>query len=377
MQFVVAPDAFKGCLSAERVGRIVEHALQLEMPEALVDVVPMADGGEGTVDALLSGAGGARIEVEVTGPTGTRQRAFYGVLGDGETAVIEVAAIAGFTNVPEGQRNPLHLTTYGIGECMLHALEEGCRRLVIGLGGSATNDGGLGMLQALGVTFCDGSGKDVTPFAAALPDVQTVDYATLDSRIKNIEIRVACDVDNPLCGPRGATHVFGPQKGVAAARLDELDAHLAAYAAKIETHLQKELQHVSGAGAAGGLGFALHTLGASLESGAAFVAKAVNLERRIAQADWIITGEGRTDSQTLHGKLPAYVAKLAKKHAVPAILLSGALDGDIEPLYAHFSSMHAIANGPMTLAEAMGQAEHLLHHKVRNIARLIQARVRK
>lgn len=371
IRFVVAPDSFKGSLSANQVGQVIKKALTQEIPQAAIDVVPMADGGEGTVESFLFATDGQRIELEVTGPTGDHIPVFYGLLGDDETVVMEVAAIAGLTLVPENKRNPFRLTTYGIGECILNALDRGYRRFIIGLGGSATNDGGLGMLQALGVTFRDADGREVTPFAASLSAVRTVDYSTIDTRIWEADIRVASDVDNPLCGPKGASYVFGPQKGATPEQVKQLDHSLAIYADAVEDHLQRTLRHTPGAGAAGGFGFGLLTIGASLESGAALVAEAAGLERRLEQADWVITGEGKTDSQTLHGKVPFYVAKLAKKHHVPSILISGSLGDDIEPLYAYFDSMHAIPNGAMALEQCMTKATMLLTQKTRNIARLL------
>lgn len=372
MRFVVAPDSFKGSLSANRVGQVIEKTLTREIPEAVVDVVPMADGGEGTVESFLYATDGHRVELHATGPTGDKVPVFYGVLGDDATAVIEVAAVAGLTMVPETKRNPLQLTTYGVGECVLDALDRGYRRFIIGLGGSATNDGGMGMLQALGVTFYDAAGRNVAPFASSLSKVASVDYGTIDPRIWETDIRVASDVDNPLCGPKGASYVFGPQKGATESQIQELDQALAGFADVVESHLQKTFQQTPGAGAAGGFGFALLTIGASLESGAALVAEATDLERRLAQADWVISGEGKTDSQTLHGKVPLYVAKLAKKHNIPTILLSGCLEGDVEPLYNYFDSMHAIPNGAMPLEESMERAESLLQQKTRNIARLLK-----
>lgn len=371
MRFVVAPDSFKGSLSANKVGQVMEQAIKEAMPQAVVDVVPMADGGEGTVDALLLGKGGKRIELKATGPTGDRATVSYGVLGKDEAVVIEVASVAGLTLVPETKRNPFHLTTYGVGECILDALDRGYSRFIIGLGGSATNDGGLGMLQALGVTFQDAAGEDVPPFAASLPNIRTVNYSTIDPRIWEADIRLASDVDNPLCGRKGASYVFGPQKGATPAQIAKLDHGLTVFANAVEHHLEQTYRHISGAGAAGGLGFALLTMGASLVPGAAVVAEAAELERRLEQADWVITGEGKTDRQTLHGKVPLYVAKLAKQHKVPTILVSGSLGNDIDPLYAYFDSMHAIPNGAMSLEQCMNQAEWLLKQKMCNIARLV------
>lgn len=374
MRFLVAPDSFKGSLTASKAGRVIESALIQEIPHAVVEVVPMADGGEGTVESFLFSTGGKRVELEVTGPTGEKIRTHYGVLGDGETVVIEVATVVGFMLVPEEKRHPAHLTTYGVGECILHALDSGFRRFIIGLGGSATNDGGLGMLQALGVAFRDIRGNTVTPYAASLSDVHEVDYDTIDKRLQETGIRVASDVDNPLCGSNGASYVFSLQKGAKPEQIEKLDRDMAAYATLIEHHLGKSFQHLAGAGAAGGLGFALLTIGGVRESGASLLAEIAGIERRLAHADWLITGEGKTDGQTLHGKVPYYLAKLAAAHDVPTILVSGCIEGDLDDLYPIFTSLHAIGNGPISVEESMKKAEILLYDKTRNIARLLKKR---
>lgn len=372
MHILVAPDSYKGSLSAVQVGETIKSALLKEMPQASVDVVPMADGGEGTVDSFVYAVGGRRVYVAITGPTGKKMRTYYGVLNDGKTVVIEMAAVVGLPLVPKGQRNPDQLTTVGVGECIRHALDQGFRHFIIGLGGSATNDGGIGMLQALGVQFYDKEQKRLPPNTSSLARVYAVDYRTLDSRIKGSKIQVASDVDNPLCGPEGASYVFGPQKGATPEQMAALDKGLANYAQCIEKHLGATYQHTSGAGAAGGLGFAFLTIGGVIQSGASLVTKATHFENKLRRADWLITGEGKTDGQTLHGKLPYYVAKLAKKHGVPTILLSGALGGDLDPLYDVFDSMHAIQDHPMTVEESMERTEYLLFHKARNIARLLR-----
>lgn len=372
MNIVVAPDSFKGSLSAIEVGMIIKKAFTQEFKEANVKVIPMADGGEGTVDALLYATDGQRIELIATNQAGKKIPAFYGVLGDCKTVVIEVAGIVGLTLIPEEVRNPIQYTTYGVGELILHALDKGNRKFIIGLGGSATNDGGMGMLHALGARFLDQDQNVVSPIAASLSQVRSVNYETLDPRIWEADIRAACDVDNPLCGPNGASYVFGPQKGLTSMQIEELDSGLSVYADCIEEHLQQRHQNTAGAGAAGGLGFAFLTIGAKLESGAFIVARANNIGGSLACANWLITGEGKTDGQSLCGKLPVYMAKEAKKYNVPTILLSGGLDNSLESLFDYFDSMHAIANGPMSLEASIEQAESLLFHKARNIARLLK-----
>lgn len=370
MKFVIAPDSFKGSLSSVQAAETIRKAILTEMPSAITDILPIADGGEGTVDAFLRGTGGKSIAVRVTGPLGEPVQAVYAGLADGETAVIEIAAAAGLTLVPAERRNPLPLTTYGVGECMRDALERGYRRLIVGLGGSATNDGGLGMLQALGVRFADARGAEVAPVAASLAAVRSVDFAGLDPRVREASLSVACDVDNPLCGERGASRVYGPQKGAAPGQIAALDEALAAYARRVEAALGgARLSDAPGAGAAGGLGFALLALGGAMSPGAELVAAAVGLEQRLHGGDWLITGEGKTDRQALNGKAPYYVAGLARRHGVRTLLVSGCLE-DVDMLYPHFDSMHAVVSGPMTVEQSMADAERLLYDKMRNIVRL-------
>ncbi|AJY76919.1 glycerate kinase [Paenibacillus beijingensis] len=372
MNIIVAPDSFKGSLSSIEAGRIIEKAFALEWKEARVAVIPVADGGEGTVDALLYATGGERVELNAKGPECREIPSFYGILGDRNTAVIEVAAAVGLQLVPETDRNPLQFTSYGVGELMLHALDKGYREFIIGLGGSATNDGGLGMLQALGAGFSDGEGNAVLPTAASLSDIRSVDFTGLDPRIRHSRLHVACDVDNPLCGESGASAVFGPQKGASPRQVEQLDSGLSVFAACVEKHLGQSFQHNLGAGAAGGLGFALLTIGARMESGASLIARAAGIEEKLLAADWLITGEGYTDEQSLRGKLPYYLSRLAKSNGVPTILLSGAINIELEVLFDHFDSMHAIASGPLSLEMSISNAERLLYHKARNIARLLR-----
>lgn len=372
MHILVAPDSFKGSGSAKDIGNTIKQAIQLEISDATVDVTPMADGGEGTIDALLYSSNGMKVNLEVTGPTGDKADVYYGVLEDSETVIIEVASIVGFTFVTGEKCNPLNLTTYGIGECILHALDSGYTKFIFCLGGSATNDGGLGMLQALGVNFQNQDGDSVSIYPESIEEIETADYSNLDSRIWKADMRVASDVQNPLCGINGATYIFGPQKGLEASQLEPLDRKIKLFAEHIEGHLEKEFQYIPGSGAAGGLGFALLTIGAEMESGAELIARSLNLEENISQYDWVITGEGRTDYQTLQGKLPYVVAKMAKKQKIPTILISGSIESDLNPLYDVFDSMHSITNGPLTLEDSINNMESLLHHCTKNIARLLK-----
>lgn len=372
MRIVVATDSFKGSLSSYQAGETIKRAFQLEMPEIDIEVIPMADGGEGTVDALLYSTDSKRVDLQVTGPTGKKIDTYYAVSKDGQLAVLEVANIVGYSMVGESERNPFHLTTLGVGECIRHVLDQGVREVIIGLGGSATNDGGIGMLQALGVTFLDEQDVPLAPYPTSLAQVRRVDWSNLDRRLMETRIRVASDVNNPLCGPNGATFTFGPQKGVRKEMLKKLDESLAKYARCLEEGRGRKCREIPGAGAAGGLGFGLLLLGAMMETGATLISQLVGLPEKLKHADWLITGEGRTDGQTLRGKLPFTLAKQAKEKGVPTILISGALAGDLEPMYELFQSVHSIANGPITLEECMLQAEALLFQKARNIARLLK-----
>jgi glycerate kinase len=373
LRMVIAPDSFKGSLSAYQVADTIRRAVKEVFPESVLDVVPMADGGEGTLDALIQATQGEYHTVPAHGPLMEPISARYGVLGDGETVVLEVASVAGLPMVPEDRRNPEETTSYGLGELICDALDKGYRRFIIGLGGSATNDGGLGMLQALGARFFDDKGEQVRPVGGALAEIVSVDLTTLDPRLSTVELRIASDVNNPLCGPQGASEVFGPQKGATEDQVRRLDDALARYAELIEQHVHLQLQTLPGAGAAGGVGYALLLLGGHMASGAQVVAEAVGLEERLAGADWVITGEGRSDGQTRRGKVPYYVAQLTKRHGVKALLLSGSLADGWESLAEYFVSMHAIVHAPMSLTAAMADAETLLYKSAWNLARLIRA----
>ncbi|WDL95656.1 glycerate kinase [Alicyclobacillus sp. ALC3] len=387
MKIVIASDSYKGSLSAWQVGTIAQRAIRKVFPEAEVEIVPMADGGEGTMETIVQAASGSLIDLTATGPLGEVTAARYGVLrthtntptardeqGVSHTAIIEVANIAGLTMVPEVVRNPEQTTTYGVGEVMLHALNQGCRKFIVGLGGSATNDGGMGLLQALGAVFRDASGNPVPPVGGALSAVTSVELDFIDARVWDCDIRVASDVDNPLCGDSGSSVVFGPQKGATPDQVKRLEAGLVNYAARIEAVTEKPLQNTPGAGAAGGLGFAFLLLNAELAPGAKLVGDAVGLEEKVRGADFVLTGEGQSDFQTLFGKVPYYVAQVAAKHGAKAILVSGGLGRGVESLYDHFVSLHSIVTRPMTLQEAMEDAETQLSFTVENIARLLNAR---
>jgi glycerate 2-kinase len=371
MNIVVSPDSFKGSLSALEAGTIIQKAFLTIMPHANIDVIPMADGGEGTLETLLFSTKGKRFQTTVVGPLGKEVCVDYGVLRNEGIVVIEMAQVSGLSMVPEDKRNPLHTTTYGIGQVIKEAIEKGHRKFIIGLGGSATNDGGLGMLQALGVTFLGSENQVVTPFGESVVKVSKVDYSTILPQVKECIFQIASDVENPLCGLSGASAVFGPQKGANVEMVTHLDMALKNYATLVQDHLQIDVMNQEGAGAAGGLGFAFLSLGGKVVSGAKLLADAAGLEEKIKQADFVITGEGQSDFQTLFGKVPGYVGKLAKENNVKAILISGALGKGYEELYKYFVSCDSIVSGPMTLKDCMYKAETLLFKKSLNIARLI------
>lgn len=358
MRVVIAPDSFKECASALAVAEAIAEGVMRAMPEAAFEIVPMADGGEGTVDALVAATSGAKAEAMVMGPLGEPVVAEYGLLGDGKTAVVEMAAAAGLHLVPKDRRDPRKTTTYGVGELIAQALDCGVSRLIVGIGGSATNDAGAGMAQALGYALRDKDNREIERGGAALAKVRSIDGARRHLKLGTCEILVACDVDNPLCGPRGASRVYGPQKGADAKAADELDAALASFAKVIEKSLGVAIADMPGAGAAGGLGGGLVAFcGATLTPGAALVAETVGLEEKIRGADLVITGEGKLDGQTAGGKAPLGVARLAKKHGVPCIALAGMVEPGYEALYEKgVTAAFPIAAGPVTLEQALRDA---------------------
>lgn len=370
MKVLLAPDSFKGSLSAVQAAEIMVRAVRDELPDAKAVALPMADGGEGTVDALVAAGGGEKRFVEATGPLGYQVRSYYGTIG--RTAVLEAANLFGLPMVLEADRDPLRTTSAGLGDAMRAALDAGYAEFVVGLGGSATNDGGIGMLRALGATFLDRSGKPLLGFGADLAEIATVDFSGLDPRLASARITVACDVRNPLLGESGASTVYGPQKGASPELCRRLDAAMAAYADKVEAG-RAPLRDVPGAGAAGGLGFAFLALGAKLAPGAEVLEAHLGLREKIRDADWVVTGEGRSDGQTMYGKLPLHVARLAREEGTKAVLLSGSLGAESEKLAPNFAGCFSIVEGPSTLEECMRNAERGLYRSTRSLIRLISA----
>lgn len=367
MKIVLAPDSFKECLSAMDVADALGLGLQRALPQASLVKVPMADGGEGTVAALVAARQGLRVERGVTGPHGQPVLARYGWLQDDALAVIELASASGLERVAPEHRNPLHATSRGTGELILDALDRGARRLLIGLGGSATNDGGAGLLQALGARLLDAMGHELPPGGAALRQLVTLDVQGLDPRLAGCDIRVACDVTNPLCGPEGASAVFGPQKGATPAMVATLDLALHRWGEVLHAYLGHDIAQTPGTGAAGGAGVALlGVLKARLQPGIELVMEALHLQDHLAGADLVITGEGRTDHQSAYGKTPVGVARLARQHGVPVVCVSGAVLPGAEAVYGEgvdvlLGSLRRVCSLPEALADARDNLEQMGH----------------
>lgn len=355
MKVVIAIDSLKGSLSSMEAGNTIKSAILNVKPDAEVVVKPLADGGEGTTDSLIEGLGGERVDVTVTGPLGAPVDAYYGYLAQTNTAIIEMASAAGITLVTEEEKNPLLATTYGVGEMIRHAIEKGCRNFIIGIGGSATNDGGIGMLKALGYSFLDGNGEDVGEGAQALVKIHLINTDNVYDKLSECNFQIACDVNNPLCGPNGATYIYGPQKGVTDDMKDRLDRGMANYAAVTAEIIGCHYSETEGAGAAGGMGFAfLSYLNASLTPGIELVLDAVELEKEVQTADIVITGEGRLDHQTAMGKAPVGVAKLAKKYGAKVLAFAGSVTKDATACNdAGIDAFFPIVRGVTTLEEAM------------------------
>lgn len=371
MRVVFAPDSFKECLTAREVAAAMARGWQAVDPQAECICVPMADGGEGTLDALLAARCGQRLQAWVEGPLGEPVQAEWGLLADG-TALIEVAAASGLGLVEASRRDALRASSFGTGQLIVEALKQGARHLLLTLGGSACNDGGAGLLQALGVSLLDAGGAELERGGAALARLHHVDLSGLDQRLQGCTFEAAVDVDNPLCGPRGASVVFGPQKGASPAQVALLDAALGHYARLLEEATGLPAAALAGSGAAGGIGFALRcALAAALRPGVSLVAEQVRLAAHLQGADLLVTGEGRLDGQTLHGKTPLGVARLAQAAGVPVVALGGSLGPGYEALHEQgVSAAFSLCEGPQSLAEAMACAEPQIESRMRAIARL-------
>lgn len=374
MKIVVAPDSFKGSVSALEAAYAIEQGLRRVFPDAVIEKIPMADGGEGTVQSLVDATGGRIQTHRVVAPLENEVDAQFGILAAGETAVIEMASASGLTLVPADKRNPLRTTTYGTGQLIRAALEAGCRRLIIGIGGSATNDGGAGMAEALGVRLLDANGAQIPRGGAGLGQLASIDITGLHPAIAETETVVACDVNNPLTGPDGASHVYGPQKGATPEMIETLDGHLAHFDSVLTRTLGKSFNDVPGAGAAGGLGAGLMAfLNAELQLGVDIMIDAVKLEERVKGASVVFTGEGQLDFQTAFGKTPVGVAKVAKAHNIPVIAIAGGIAEGAEAVYdAGIDAMLGIVQEPMSLEDAVGDATRLIANTAEQAARLIR-----
>lgn len=374
MKIVIAPDSFKGSLTARQAADAIERGVRRATPDADIISIPMADGGEGTVRALVDATGGRLISVRVTGPLGEPVAATYGILGDGTTAVIEMAEAAGLHLVGTTP-DPLHATTRGVGELILDALGHGAERIIVGLGGSATNDGGAGMAQALGVRLLDADGRNLPGGGAALADLDRIDCTGLDPRVTRTPIILASDVTNPLTGPDGASAVFGPQKGATPAMVEQLDQALSHYAAVIHRDTGRSVGIIPGAGAAGGLGAGfLAFTDTTMRSGIDLVIEIVGLKERAVCADYCFTGEGRIDGQTQYGKTPMGVARAVREVAPSCrvIALAGSVGEDVEQLNAlGFAAVFSIQPGAVSLQEALAGASRNLERTAEQVMRLL------
>ena len=377
MKLVIAPDSFKESLDAQQVAFAIERGFQSIFPEIHTVCVPVADGGEGTTEALVAATAGVQISESVRGPLGEPLNAIWGLLGEQPntalTAVVETAAASGLDKISSAQRDALRATTYGTGELILAALERGVRRIILGLGGSATNDGGMGLLSALGARFLDAKGEVLEAGGAALARLASINLSQMDSRVAETEFLVACDVDNPLLGARGASAIFGPQKGATPEQVEQLDAALANLADISAKLLGRDCREVAGAGAAGGLGYALvQFLNARMAPGIDLVLEAVCFDEQLQGADLVITGEGRVDGQSLSGKTPVGVARWAKRHDLPVIALCGSIGAGAEGVHkVGIDALFTVVPGVCTLDEAMAEAAANLERTAAQIARTL------
>ncbi|HAS79708.1 MAG TPA: glycerate kinase [Fusobacteriaceae bacterium] len=376
MKILIAIDSFKGSLSSNELANRIENGIKKVYKNADIIKVPVADGGEGTIEALVEGTKGHFVEITVSNPILVPIKAKYGILGDQKTAVIEMATASGLPLVPIDKRNPMETTTFGTGEMIKDAISKGCREFLIGIGGSATNDGGIGMMKALGVKFYDENNIELGHGGKQLPKIKKIDISGLLPELKESKFLVACDVDNPFYGLNGAAHVYGKQKGADNEMILELDKGLKDFSETIKKIINKDISNIPGAGAAGGLGGGfLAFLNSQLKSGIDIVLEEVKLKEKLVDVDFVITGEGRMDLQSIMGKAPVGVAKLAKQYDIPVIALAGGIADDAGEIHNHgIDSMFSIMNYPVTLEEAMNpkRAGSLVEKNIEEIFRLIK-----
>ncbi|WP_110640763.1 glycerate kinase [Salinicola sp. CPA57] len=372
MNIVIAPDSFKDALSARDAAAAIAAGLKRELPDSILHQCPMGDGGEGTLDALLAATGAERRTASVQDALGREATAAWGWHEASHTAFVELAEASGLQQLKRDERTALYSTTFGVGQLITAALDAGARSLVLTLGGSATNDAGAGMLAALGARLLDSRGQPLPPGGAALCDLATLDLEGLDPRLASLEVRTAVDVDNPLLGSHGASAVFGPQKGATAADVERLDRALSHFADHAADALGEDFRELPGAGAAGGMGFAARAfLGATLRPGIELVMDQVGFDDLLAEADWVITGEGQLDGQSLSGKTPIGIARRAERFGVPTVVLAGRLGEQWQAAFEHgVTAAFALADGPITLDDALARCAELLSDRARTLARL-------
>jgi glycerate kinase len=375
MRIIIAPDKFKGSLDSREVAEAIARGWGEGWPDAELITCPLADGGEGTLDVLVQASGGRTVECKVTGPLGEPRRAPLGILGDGNTAVVEMAAASGLVLVPPENRDPRYTTTAGTGDLIRAALDAGARRIIVGIGGSATNDGGTGMASALGVRFLDDYNENLSPGAIYLNNMEAMDMKGLDPRVLKTEIIVASDVTNPLLGDRGASRVYAPQKGASEYDVELLERGLTRLAEVVSATIIPGLEDKPGAGAAGGLGFGLMAfLGAEVRPGIEVVTEAVGFERMLEGCGLVVTGEGRLDAQTAYGKTVTGVARVARRHGIPVLALGGEIAEGAEALRElGVNAMLGIASGPLSREESMASAASLLERTSRELASLLRS----
>lgn len=370
---LIAVDSFKESMTSLEAAKALEEGLKRASEKIVIKKVPMADGGEGTVQALVDATKGEIYRANVKDPLGREIEAFYGVLGDKKTAIIEMAAASGLPLLKREERDPLKTTTYGTGELIKEALDQGCREFIIGIGGSATNDGGAGMFQALGGKLLDRDGIRLGFGGEELLRLSQIDWSGLDPRVRDSSFQVACDVDNPLLGKRGASHIYGPQKGATKEMIEILDKALENFAHILESSLREEIREIPGAGAAGGLGAGLIAFtGAVLRPGIQIVVEKNGLEEMLKIAHLVITGEGRLDEQTLSGKVPVGVAQIAERARVPVIAVVGTLQQEGLAVYQRgIEAVFSILDRPMSLDEALNEGPRMMKNTGESIMRLL------
>ncbi|WP_392424571.1 glycerate kinase [Dolosigranulum pigrum] len=374
MKIVIAPDSFKESMTALEAANAIERGFRKVFTQADYKKIPMADGGEGTVESVIDATDGRLRKIQVHGPLGEEIYASYGISGDGKLAIIEMAASSGLQLTVEKNRNPMKTSTIGFGELINDALDQGVDELLLGIGGSATNDAGAGMISSLGGKLLNKNGKEIHPTGEGLAELSKIDLSGLHPRLKNVDIRVACDVDNPLCGPQGASYIYGQQKGGTPEQIEQLDQNLARFAQVLKNQFGRDVMHISGAGAAGGLGASLvGLLGASLERGGDLIVDILDLKEKIQGADLVITGEGGINHQTVYGKTPIAVSMVAKQYNVPTIAIAGCLKDDYDAIFDKgISAVFSIIQELNPLEVILNNGEVNLEKVAENIAQVLK-----